>query len=204
MMEELDLLKKDWKKNENSFEQVSEVDIYKMLHKNSSSIVKWILIISILEFIILNGVSFLINDPKFDKFLILHPYLNYLDTFNYIVVIGFIYLFYKNYKSINALNSSKVLIEQILKTRKVVSYYIYWNVIIGSIFGAFGLADGFNEAYSNRQNVVLQQTTIGYFIIAFFSMLFIIGFIWVFYKILYGILLNKLSKNYNELKKIDL
>ena len=38
MMEELDLLKKDWKRNENSFEQVSEVDIYKMLHKKSSSI----------------------------------------------------------------------------------------------------------------------------------------------------------------------
>ena len=34
MMEELDLLKKDWKKNENSFEQVSETSIYKMIHKN--------------------------------------------------------------------------------------------------------------------------------------------------------------------------
>ena len=47
-MEELDLLKKDWKKNENSFEQISEVDIYKMLHKKSSSIVKWIFYISLL------------------------------------------------------------------------------------------------------------------------------------------------------------
>ena len=46
-MEELDLLKKYWKKSEDTFEQVSEVEIYKMLHKKSSSIVKWILIISI-------------------------------------------------------------------------------------------------------------------------------------------------------------
>ena len=47
-MKELDLLKKDWQKND-AFEQVSEVDIYKMLHKKSSSIVKWIFIISILD-----------------------------------------------------------------------------------------------------------------------------------------------------------
>ena len=48
-MKELDLLKKDWQKSDNSFEQVSEIEIYKMIHKKSSSIVKWILIISILE-----------------------------------------------------------------------------------------------------------------------------------------------------------
>ena len=49
-MEELDLLKKAWKKEECSFDQVSEKDIYGMLHQKSSSIVKWILIISIVEF----------------------------------------------------------------------------------------------------------------------------------------------------------
>ncbi|HCQ11930.1 MAG TPA: hypothetical protein DIU01_01425 [Flavobacterium sp.] len=203
-MEELDLLKKDWKKNENSFEQVSEVDIYKMLHKKSSSIVKWILIISILEFIVLNGISWLINDPKFDKFLILHPYLNHLDTLNYIVVIVFIYLVYKNYKSISVLNSSKTLIEHILKTRRVVTFYIYWNIIIGSIFGAFGAIDGFNDAYSENHNVVIKQTNLEYFIVIFFTVLILIGLVWLFYKLLYGNLLNRLSKNYNELKKIDL
>ena len=40
-MKELDLLKKDWQKSDNSFEQVSEIEIYKMIHKKSSSIVKW-------------------------------------------------------------------------------------------------------------------------------------------------------------------
>jgi hypothetical protein len=47
-MKELDLLK-DWK-NKDSFEQISEIEIYRMIHKKSSSIVKWILIISILRF----------------------------------------------------------------------------------------------------------------------------------------------------------
>ena len=50
-MDELELLKKDWKKQEGSFQQIGEKEIYGMLHKGSSSIVKWILIISILEFL---------------------------------------------------------------------------------------------------------------------------------------------------------
>ena len=56
-MKELDLLKKDWQKNEASFEQVTEKDIYKMIHKKSSSIVKWILILSVLELILWSVLS---------------------------------------------------------------------------------------------------------------------------------------------------
>ena len=52
-MDELELLKKDWKKNDGQFKQVSENEIYGMLHKSSSSIVKWIFIISIVEFLVL-------------------------------------------------------------------------------------------------------------------------------------------------------
>ena len=45
-MDELDLLKRDWKRQEASLPKISYDDIYKMIHKKSSSIVKWILIIA--------------------------------------------------------------------------------------------------------------------------------------------------------------
>ena len=105
-MKELDLLKKDWQKSEASFEQLSEKDIYAMLHKKSSSVVKWILIVSILEFVILNGLGFLLPDPYQSKYDELHPYLNIAEKLNYFIILGFIYLFfnlffnlffYKNY-----------------------------------------------------------------------------------------------------------
>ena len=48
-MEGLDLLKKEWNK-ESNFPKITESEIYKMIHKKSSSIVKWIFIISILLF----------------------------------------------------------------------------------------------------------------------------------------------------------
>lgn len=200
MMKELDLLKKDWKKDTNSFEQVSESAIYEMIHKHSSSLVKWILIISILEFIILNGISLFINDENLDSFLIIHPYLNVINYLNYIVVIGFIVVFYKKYKAISVLHSSKILIEEIITTRKVVNYYILWNVLIGGFFGVFGAIDGIKNANSLDHTV---NTTTEYLVIIFIVPLIMV-FIWGFYKLLYGSLLNKLNKNYKELKKIDL
>ena len=65
-MKELDLLKKDWQKND-AFEQVSEVDIYKMLHTKSSSIVKWIFIISILEILLWTLISLIFNTDDYFK-----------------------------------------------------------------------------------------------------------------------------------------
>ena len=49
-MDELKQLKKDWQKDQ-KFPKINKSEIYKFLHKKSSSIVKWIFIISIVEFI---------------------------------------------------------------------------------------------------------------------------------------------------------
>jgi hypothetical protein len=206
IMKELDLLKKDWQKN-NAFEQVSEVDIYKMLHKKSSSIVKWILIVSILEFIVLNGIGLLLNDAKYDEFLRLHPFISYVEKFNYLVIIVFISCFYRNYKAISVLQSSSTLIKHILKTRKIVTYYIYWNIFIGGFTGALSFIEGWNDGYNaagetagGNKETVLEVNYITLVIAA----LFIMGLIWLFYKLLYGRFLSKLKENYTELKKIDL
>ncbi|WP_310381533.1 hypothetical protein [Flavobacterium sp.] len=204
-MEELDLLKKDWQKNA-AFEQVTEKEIYRMLHTKSSSIVKWILIVSILEFVILNGVALFLNDKSYDDFLNSHPFMNFLEKFNYLVIIIFIYLFYRNYKTISVLNSSKTLIKHILKTRKIVTFYIYWNILIGGLAGAMSGIESFNEGYNQGSNRT--ENTKGILEINYINMtimaLLIMGLVWLFYKLLYGRFLRKLNANYKELKKIDL
>ena len=68
-MDELELLKKDWKKNDGQFKQISENEIYGMLHKSSSSIVKWIFIISILEIILWTSLGFLTNNDSYWQML---------------------------------------------------------------------------------------------------------------------------------------
>jgi hypothetical protein len=204
-MKELDLLKKDWKKSEASFKQLSEKDIYAMIHKKSSSIVKWILIVSILEFVILNGIGFLLpQDPYLAKYDQLHPYLSLLEDFNYLVILGFIILFYKNYKTISILNNASLLIQHILTTRKIVHYYIYWNILITGFIGAFGFIDGWNYSWKESGKAgTIPDHGVEMIIPFVLAMLFIMLFIWGFYKLLYGNFLKKLKVNYNELQKIE-
>ncbi len=202
-MKELDLLKKDWQRSENSFEQVSADAIYQMIHKKSSSIVKWILIVSILEFVLLNGLSFFLNSKEYDAFVLAHPIIKTIEIINYVVIFGFIVLFFRNYRLISTLTSAKELIKQILTTRKVVKFYILWNIVFGGLTGTYTAIEGFNEGRkaANSQAELLDSENI--LVILIFALI-IMGLIWGFYKLIYGSFLSRLSKNYSELKKIDL
>ena len=205
-MKELDLLKKDWQKSEASFEQLSEKDIYAMIHKKSSSIVKWILIVSILEFVVLNGIGLFLSDDNMETISTNHPYLHIIDTLNYVIITGFIFMFYKNYRTISSLDSSKKLITGILRTRKIVSYYIFWNIIIGGIVGVYSGITGFNDGWNvanppnSHYNKVLDENN--FLAIAFIMIITMLG-IGLFYKLLYGNFLKKLKDNYEELQKIE-
>ena len=207
MMEELDLLKKDWKKNESSFEQISEVAIYKMIHQKSSSIVKWILIISILEVLLWTGISVFYNSDDYLKKMhseYLIDYFKYITIFNYVVIAAFIYMFYRNYKAISTITATKQLMSDILKTRKTVQYYVWYNLgmIVVSMIIGFVLVftvDPKMHQLTSKNNGLL-------FMVVFCTIciVIIVGLFWLFYRLIYGILLRKLYKNYNELKKIDL
>jgi hypothetical protein len=125
-MKELDLLKKDWQKNNHSFQQVTENQIYKMLHKNSSSNVKWILIISILEFALWTLMSLFFNTDDYIKQMHAEEmlfFLRILTYLNYAVIVFFIYKFYTNYVKISTTNSTKELMQNILS--KTVQNYVW-------------------------------------------------------------------------------
>ena len=207
MIEELDLLKKDWKKTENSFQQITEVDIYKMIHKKSSSIVKMILIISILEVALWTSISIFFNTDEYLKKMHsenLIEYFKYLTIFNYAVIAVFIYFFYVNYKNISATNSTKQLMKDILKTRKTVKYYVWYNLgmmVISFIAGfilAFSIDPKLEQVTRDPKVLVITICVLSAFLLIF------IGIFWLFYRLIYGTLLRRLFKNYTELKKIDL
>jgi heme/copper-type cytochrome/quinol oxidase subunit 2 len=212
-MEELDLLKKAWQKDEHSFSQVSEVEIYKMLHKKSSSIVKWILIISILEVLLWTSFSVLVNTDDYLKSMHseeLIIYFKFLNYFSYAIILGFIYCFYKNYVKISTTESTKNLMRDILRTRKTVQYYVWYNLgmITLSMFLGFALAFFYNpEMNALKEKIAHENGNITLIIticILLLTTIIIVGVFWLFYKLLYGILLKKLNNNYKELKKIDL
>jgi hypothetical protein len=201
-MKELDLLKKDWQKSDHSFEQVSEIEIYKMIHKKSSSIVKWIFIISIIEFIVLNSLSFLLPDEKMSKSETIDIFITVLDYLSYGVALFFMYLFYQNYRSISVTSNTKKLMECILNTRKTVRYYIGYNLFLVFFVALLLLSSEIiiTSATNNDDGARIFFTCL----IMLISTVVLVGIVWLFYQLIYGILLKKLNRNYAELKKIDL
>lgn len=212
-MDVLELLKKDWKKQEILFQQINENEIYGMLHKRSSSIVKWIVVISILELLLWTSISLFSADEEYFKMLKIYHLdiaIPIISIINYGVILYFIYLFYKNYKTINTTDTIKQLMKSILKTRKTVKYYVWYN--IGMTALSFIIVFIFQFLYdpnivlmiekiSKNMNITVFYFTI--FIVYTFLITVFIGVIWLFYRVVYGILLKRLQKNYNELKKID-
>ena len=211
-MDELKQLKKEWQENQ-KFPKIDKTEIYKFLHKKSSSIVKWIFIISIIEFSFWSIIAFFIKDneaqQRFDEYgmeFITIP----LMIVGYIVLFYFFFMFYKNYKSISTTVNSKVLMEQILKTRKTVKHYVIFNLIFFYISVIIGVVIELNK----NPDVMLQTskfTESGDFYI-FYTIVILITILamgiitiifLIFYYLIYGILLKKLKKNYKELKAIE-
>lgn len=212
-MEELDLLKKAWQNDTHDYEQVSENDIYKMLHTKSSSIVKWILIISIIEMLFWTLISVVWNTDEYMRKLHAENTLVYfkvLNFINYAVILGFIYIFYKNYIKISTTATTKKLMYDILKTRKTVQYYVWYNLIMASVTFIAGFAIQFlfnpkmillKDKIAHEENHIILLKTVGLILATIVIFIFVF---WLIYFLLYGILLRKLNTNYKELKKIDL
>ena len=102
------------------------------------------------------------------------------------------------------MDSSKKLLQDIFKTRKTVNFYIYWNIFISCFLGTFGVIDGFNKGIGASNSSNADISTLAYVLIFGISLLLVFGLIIGFYKLLYGILLHRLNKNYKELQKMDL
>src|SRR5699024_9746942 len=111
-MDELEQLKKDWKAKEKLLPRYGAEELYAMLLKKSHAIVKWILVISIIEFVVWTVLGFYMNDDKFWKeigAIHLTDFVVAVSVCNYVVVPVFIWLFYKRYKAISVTDNAKSL-----------------------------------------------------------------------------------------------
>jgi hypothetical protein len=215
-MDELELLKSKWQEGNQELPKLSYNDIYKMRHNKSASIVKWIFIISVCELVFWIILGFL--SPESNKELLvqigLQNTLTILYVIHYVVIAVFLVLFYLNQKNIKTTDTVKNLMHSIIKTRKTVSYFVIYNVVSTAIILVYINLYFFtkknelytilikeNEAY---QGVPIETFTSVFFITQFIVGILFIGFILLFYRIVYGILIRKLKHNYGELEKIEL
>ncbi|WP_299213025.1 hypothetical protein [uncultured Dokdonia sp.] len=204
MVDELELLKKQWQNQDATLPKLSREDIYPMLLKKSSSIVKLIFIISMIEFAFWILISTLFRDFKFGGELTLESasLQRFETTFlivHLFILLFFIIKFYINFKKITSTDSARHLMKKILKVRKTVTYYIYTSMtlfVIASIFTTTLIIDSNPQVFAetNKAMVVIITALVIFMISCAF---------WFVYSKVYGILTKRLDRNYKDLKKIE-
>jgi len=203
MVDELELLKKDWKKQDASLPKVTAKEIYPMLLKKSSSVVKWIFIISVIEFVFWILASTLLKGPNYGE---LNIESNSLKTFEtvFLVVHGLVLLyfvikFYRNFKNISSTDSASQLMKNILCARKAVKHYILVSLIlfvVAAIVTTKLIVDLNTEAFA-EVNIWLLLSILTLIIVT------LVAFLALLYNKIYGYLLKRLTRNYEELKKME-
>ena len=201
-MKSLENYKKAWDNQPDTEDKLSAVDIYKLAQSRSQSIVKWIFIIGILEFVGLNALSFFVDiDEAYAEYkkMGLENFIFYSQIVAYGILFYFLAMFYLNYKRISTTDSTRTLMKKIIKTRKTVRNYVLFNLsymaLIMIVVAIASINTNFDDL-SNKQIILIIFATL-------VATLLILGVLWLFYQLLYGFLLKKLSKNYKEIAKLN-
>ncbi|MFY9241755.1 MAG: hypothetical protein WAO74_01870 [Polaribacter sp.] len=211
-MDFLENYKKAWVNQPEETSKLSSLEIYKLAHSKSSSIVKWIFIIGILEFIFWGGINLIVPDSFYKVYddLNLNGFIKLFMKLHYLVIIVFLFLFYKNYKRISLEDNTKKLIHNILNIRKTVKYYVYYNLatvfLVSVILNSVLLNDkDIMMKMINPNNLAMDMSQIITITVVsqVIALIIILVLLWLFYKLVYGILLKKLNRNYKELIKLD-
>lgn len=211
-MDALENYKKAWSNQPENKDKLSAIEIYKLAHSKSSSIVKWIFIVGILEILFWGAINFMVPDDFYKVYqdLELTSFLHIFMILHYLIIAFFLYLFYRNYKRISIIDNTKKLISSILKTRKTVQYYVYYNLgtafLVGIVVNTVMFSDKDKlTKIMNPKNLAMdmsQITTIAA-VSQLIALLIILVLLWLFYKVIYGFLLRKLNRNYKELMSLD-
>ena len=214
-MDELELLKKDWKENKSDdFKNYTEKELFAMTKKRSVSIAKWVFIIALLELGFWFLIGYLMPSSSEDKeyyealnntplikgtLYVLGEFATYLPY----VFIGL--LLYLNFK-IKREENPKKLMEKILLMKKCIQWYI--RIFLGEIvvFFIISMILSFYIESNSLEGAELEELYLFAFVM-FIPLLMIIFIFALFlrfiYHLVYGNLLQKLKQNYEELSRME-
>lgn len=202
-MDELELLKQDWKRQEKNLPHVEKDEIRAMMHKKSTSIVKWIFIISIAEFLFwisLEAISNIDATNEEIKALGIETFYNVSSVINYAMIFVFIALFFINFRKIKTNDSIKGLMKNIINTRRTVKFYVWYNIIFFSIIFLFAGFLAIDQVTAGAELKVKLVYGVMLLVVLGIALLILI----LFYRLLYGILTRRLYKNYQALRRLEM
>lgn len=114
----------------------------------------------------------------------------------------FVYCFYQNYRKINVESNLKKLILQIIKFKKTVQLFIVANIALVILFTL--ILGIFTFSVLAEQNIELTNPTlIGFIAGLILTMAISVVLIWIYYRVVYGLILRRLGKNLEQLQNIE-
>ena len=215
----IDQFKKSWQE-----QLVSDVyntsEIEGMLNKKSTNYVKYIFWISLAEFLFfaIVGICTIFSTQRSNSFTNIleklgvqmnddvqmnfeHLYFA-LKVFSLLITAIFVFLFYRNYLKIKVECNLKNFILQIIKFKRTVNLFIFTNIGLLIVFS--GIITYFIMNVLQAQNIHLNQATlIGFITGIVISIGLGVLLIWLYYRIVYGIIMSRLSRNLEQLQKIE-
>lgn len=216
---DLDDLKKTWQQ-EPVQPKYNTSEIEMMLNKSSRNYVKYILWISILEFLLIFGANLYytylgeetadltkvlgklgIDNSEEFKHTLTQIYF-VLKVVSLSMTAVFIYCFYQNYRKINVESNLKKLILQIIRFKKTVQLFILANIVLLIVFSL--ILGIYIFSVFSQQNIELTNSTMfGFFTGLLVTVGISVVLIWLYYRVVYGFILRRLGKNLDQLRKIE-
>jgi len=216
---DLDNFKKTWQEQPVQ-QKYDNSEILQMLNRKSRNYVKYIFWISVIEFLFFTvlGLFYIIQGKESNSFLSILEKLGARKTTelegsldNIYVVLKilslsvtayFVYKFYQNYKKIKIEENLKKFILKIIQFKKTVNAFILINILLLIAFTSIFTV--FIFYILNTQHIEVTNSTLTGFIIGIIvSTALAVLLIWLYYKLVYGIIMRKLDKNLKQLKDID-
>ncbi|MEI3790079.1 MULTISPECIES: beta-carotene 15,15'-monooxygenase [unclassified Chryseobacterium] len=216
---DLDSFKKTWQEQPVQPKYDSN-EILQMLNKKSRNYVKYIFWISVAEFLFFSvlGLFYFFQDEESDSFRKIleklgaqkapeietnfdHAYLA-IKILSLLITAYFVLKFYQNYRKIRIEENLKGLIIRIIKFKKTVNAFILISIALLVAFTFVFTAFIFYAL--NSQNVRPDNSNLIIVIIGIIvSTVLCVLLIWLYYRLVYGIIIRKLDKNLKQLKDIE-
>ena len=216
---DIDDFKKSWQE-QNVKPQYDSSEIIEMLNKKSRNYVKYILWISIAEFLILlvANIFYLLQGSSQGSFeriierigiqetdLLTKNFETFylvLKSTSLAITLFFVIRFYNNYRKIRIEQNLKVLILQIIKFKNTVNAFIVTNIALLVVFiSAMIIYISFQ--LNDQSKPISQSAFIGFIIGSVVTLVFCTILFWIYYKVIYGLLMRRLGKNLKQLQEID-
>ncbi|PQA95814.1 beta-carotene 15,15'-monooxygenase [Chryseobacterium shigense] len=216
---DLDSFKKTWQEQPVQ-PKYDSAEILQMLNKKSRNYVKYIFWISVAEFLFFSvlGLFYFFQDEESDSFRKIleklgaqkapeietnfdHAYLA-IKVLSLLITAYFVLKFYQNYRKIKIEENLKGLIIRIIKFKKTVNAFILISIALLVAFTFVFTA--FIFYILNSQNVQPSNSNLIIVIVGIIvSTVLCVLLIWLYYRLVYGIIIRKLDRNLKQLKDID-